>query len=82
MEGMESIKASDAVGSFVAPVHLSEQEFVDCTRNTKANLALFGQKYGNLGCNGGWMENAWNFSRDWGTPTDADYPYKGINGKC
>jgi hypothetical protein len=76
MEAMESIKASAAAGgSLVAPVRLSEQEFVDCTTNNDYNLAIFGKTYNTYGCNGGWMANAWNQSRDWGTPTNADYPY-------
>jgi hypothetical protein len=46
MEAMESIKASAAAGgSLVAPVRLSEQEFVDCTTNNDYNLAIFGKTY-------------------------------------
>jgi C1A family cysteine protease len=64
MEGMKSIKDTALAGSFVPPVRLSEQEMVDCTTNTTANQNLFGKTYGTGGCAGGWMANAWNFSRD------------------
>ena len=82
VEAMKSIKDSTATGVYVAPVRLSEQEQVDCTSNTTANVAMFGKSYGNSGCSGGWMTNAWNFSRDWGMMTNADYAYTAVNGTC
>jgi len=42
----------------VAP-RLSEQQMVDCTRNTDENEERFGKNYGMGGCNGGWMTPAW-----------------------
>jgi len=39
MEAMIAIKNSAAAGSLVAPVRLSEQQQVDCTTNTMANIA-------------------------------------------
>jgi len=67
MEAMHSINKTAEAGVFVAPQRFSEQEFVDCTTNTTANLEKFGKTYGAFGCRGGWMEYAWDFSRDWGT---------------
>jgi len=28
------------------------------------------------------MSGAWDFSRDFGSMTDADYPYQAIDGAC
>lgn len=51
---------------------LSEQELVDCDVNGE-----------NEGCNGGLMENAFEFIiNSGGLTTDKDYPYVGKDGKC
>jgi cathepsin L len=53
-------------------VRLSEQQCVDCS------LA-----YGNLGCQGGWMENCWNYYKAaGGEATEASYPYTAVKGTC
>jgi len=56
---------------------LSEQELVSCA----------GLKYGNLGCNGGMYDGAWNFVKDSnGQCSETSYPYtsgdKGETGSC
>lgn len=52
-------------------ISLSEQELVDC--DTSDNSA----------CNGGLMENAFEFiKRSGGITTESDYPYKAANGTC
>jgi C1A family cysteine protease len=50
-------------------VRLSEQEGVDCCTNSH-------------GCNGGWMDHYWQFSRDSGSQTNADYPYETATKSC
>ncbi|GMN53933.1 hypothetical protein TIFTF001_023059 [Ficus carica] len=52
-------------------VSLSEQELMDCDVNT-----------GNQGCNGGYMDKAFQFIQKNGLTTEEEYPYRGANGKC
>lgn len=51
---------------------LSEQELVDCA----------GGDYGNSGCNGGWMGNAFAYIIDNGISTEDEYPYKAEDQSC
>jgi KDEL-tailed cysteine endopeptidase len=51
-------------------VSLSEQELVDC--DTKVNQ----------GCNGGLMENAFEFIKQNGITTETNYPYAAKEGTC
>ena len=48
----------------------SEQQLVDCDHN------------GSAGCNGGSMEGAFQWYESNMADSEADYPYKGVNGTC
>jgi len=64
-----------AIADDADTVELSKQHGVDCTTNTQANFDMFSKVYGTYGCRGGWMKRYWNFSKDQGSMSAADYPY-------
>ena len=58
-----------AIRDDATPIRLSEQEAVDCVTAS-------------YGCNGGWMDTAWNYWQANGASTNADYPYMGVDQNC
>jgi C1A family cysteine protease len=64
------------------PVHVAEQQIVDCTLNNQHNRDMFGKTYRGYGCSGGWMSWSWEFHKEQGFMYEEDYKYKARNQNC
>merc|ERR1711879_525105 len=76
------LEGTIGVNTGVISERLSEQQGVDCTRNTEENAEIFGSHYGCWGCSGCWMAPHWKFMKEQGVMTNEDYPYKAKNNPC
>nr|AAD23996.1 cathepsin [Fasciola gigantica] len=52
-------------------ISFSEQQLVDCSG-----------PWGNMGCSGGLMENAYEYLKQFGLETESSYPYTAVEGQC
>jgi len=71
-----AIAAVEAIESAIAIkgkglTALSVQQVLDCSKS-----------YDNFGCSGGYMDNAFQYVKDKGLATEADYPYKARDQEC
>ena len=68
-----ALESAVLVNDSSSTLTLSNQELVDC--------AFI--KYGNLGCTGGWHQNAFKYSsKKGGINSEEQYAYKGKRGSC
>jgi C1A family cysteine protease len=65
-----AIESAVAIKTETLP-NLSEQQLVDCAGS-----------YGNEGCNGGFMDWAFNYAHDHAMCSETQYKYTGRDGKC
>jgi cathepsin L len=70
MTAISSMEVACAI-KHLKPYSLSEQQVVDCSLD-----------YGNAGCNGGLMDNAFMYLKNCSVVTRISYPYTARQGKC
>jgi len=70
---VESLEAGYALANNVAPIAFSPQQMVDCVKEP-----LFGSE----GCNGGWMDDVFDYMVGNKICTEQEYAYNAKDGKC
>jgi len=66
-----AVEGAEAIATGILTSY-SEQQLVDCA----------GGKWGNQGCNGGLMDQAFAYIEEYPLETEGDYPYKATAGHC
>eukprot|EP00344_Euplotes_crassus_P007151 CAMPEP_0196994808 /NCGR_PEP_ID=MMETSP1380-20130617/1039_1 /TAXON_ID=5936 /ORGANISM="Euplotes crassus, Strain CT5" /LENGTH=355 /DNA_ID=CAMNT_0042410283 /DNA_START=111 /DNA_END=1178 /DNA_ORIENTATION=- len=66
-----AVESAYAIAHDTDALNLSEQQLVDCAR-----------PQGNQGCQGGWMDSAFEYAEESYLCTEEEYPYKGKNNDC
>jgi len=70
---VQSLESGFALANNAAPVAFSPQQFVDC---------VGAPTYGSEGCNGGWMDDVFDYAITHNVCTDQEYSYTARDGKC
>jgi cathepsin L/xylem cysteine proteinase len=70
---VQEIESGYAMANKVDPISFSPQQFVDCVKEPS---------FGSEGCNGGWMDDVFDYALKNKLCTEQEYEYTGRDGKC
>jgi len=72
--------AFSAVGALEGLYAITNGNLADLSEQYLCNCA--DETFGNNGCNGGLMDNAFNFVKMYGIPLESSAPYQGVQQQC
>jgi hypothetical protein len=70
---VEQLESGYALANNIAPIAFSAQQFVDCVK---------GPEFGSEGCNGGWMDDVFDYVLNQNICTEQEYAYTARDGDC